>query len=148
MASQVDQESAREARDVNSFSLSSGRRVRLAAFHFEGTYAGLLAGLPKNELGYITDQENRAKTIWGGLKTFTVPPIPLVREHGGKKYDSWPSRCYQASLTSDAINPDGISSQLVVIWFSEDEADLSVMTIIERGCSAVDWETHAEDFNF
>jgi hypothetical protein len=39
-----------------SFMLTSGRRVWLEAFLFEKTYAGLMAGYPKNQPGYITSQ--------------------------------------------------------------------------------------------
>ena len=45
-----------------SFTLRSGRRVWLDAFHFEKTYGGLFVGHPKNRTGYIRQQEKKHRT--------------------------------------------------------------------------------------
>jgi len=84
--------------------LTSGRRVWVDEFHFERTYAGLMAGYPRNEPGYVTKQEKKAETLWGVGATFTVRPVTVIRKHGDRKY-ARPHYCYKASLTSDHESP-------------------------------------------
>jgi hypothetical protein len=70
-----------------SFTLRSGRRVWLDAFHLSRTYAGLFVGHPKNQMGYIWDQQKKAIAMWADAVP-TVPPATIIREHDGRNYES------------------------------------------------------------
>ncbi len=131
-----------------SFMLTSGRRVWLEAFHFEKTYAGLMAGYPKNQPGYITSQEKKAEVMWVPGAIFTIPPMTILREHSGRRFESWPLYCYKAWLTSEAIDPNDAGSQLIVIWFAEHSVGISLTAMVEKACRDVPWEPHAKGWNF
>jgi hypothetical protein len=131
-----------------TFTLTSGRRVWVDEFHFERTYAGLMAGYPENEPGYVTKQEKKAETMWGAGATFIVPPVTIIRKHGERKYASWPHYCYKASLTSANIDPGDDGSRLIVIWFGEEPVGTSFLAMIENACRDVPWEKYAKGWNF
>lgn len=131
-----------------SFLLHSGRRVWLREFHFSAVYAGLMAGLPKNEPGYVLEQKTKAEKMWGSRPTFTIPPATIIREYSGKKYESWPSYCYKAWLKSKELDSQNAGSELVVIWFGESPTELSLLAMVEDACGELLWEEHARDWNF
>jgi ATP-dependent Zn protease len=60
-----------------TFVLTSGRRDWVDEFHFERTYAGLMAGYPKNEPDCVTKQEKKAEAMWGAGATLTVRLLGL-----------------------------------------------------------------------
>jgi hypothetical protein len=60
------------------------------AFHFEKTYGGLFVGYPKNQTGYIRQQEKKAQAMSVPDAFYTVPPAVIIREDGPLKYESWP----------------------------------------------------------
>jgi hypothetical protein len=131
-----------------SFTLRSGRKVWLDAFHFEKTYAGLFVGRPKNQVGYITTQQKKAEAMWGSGALFTIPPATIIREDGASKHESWPWYCHKAWLRSEKINSEDAYSQLVVIWFAEEASGLSITAMVEEACLDVPWERHAKGWNF
>jgi hypothetical protein len=136
------------AQPAYSFKLRSGRQVWLDAFHFEKTYSGLMAGYPKNQMGYIWEQAKKAQTMWGADASFIIPPVTIIRENGGRKYESWPWYCYKVWLRSENINPQDAYSQLIVIWFAEEATGLNITAMVEAACLDVPWEQHATGWNF
>jgi hypothetical protein len=131
-----------------SFVLQSGRRVKLSSFHFSHVYEGLMAGLPKNEPGYVLEQKTKAEKMWGSRPVYTIPPATVIRVYSAKKYESWPSYCYKAWFKSAELDSQNAGSELVVIWFGESPSDLGFLAMVEQACREVNWEQHAKDWNF
>jgi hypothetical protein len=144
----VSAENGGLAKSEYSFVLQTGRRVWLSSFHFSQVYEGLMAGLPKNQPGYVSEQTTKAEKMWGSRPTYTIAPATIFREYGAKKYESWPSYCYKAWLRSAELDSQNAGSELVVIWYGESPSGLSLLAMVEQACRQVTWEQHARDWNF
>jgi len=130
-----------------SFALPSSRRVRLQAFHYSLTYAGLLGGLSRNQPGYIIEAAHKAEKTWAA-PVYTIQPATITRVDGNLTWESWPSYCYKANLDSKEIDPKNDGSHLTVVWFEEDASPLSLIAMVAQACRDIPWEEHAEDYEF
>jgi hypothetical protein len=71
-----------------------------------------------------------------------------MREHGGRKYESFPWYCYKAWLMSDELDSKNPGSELIVIWFDEEPIRFSLINTVAQACREVPWERYAQDWIF
>lgn len=120
-----------------SFSLHSGRIVRLEGFYFGITYSGLFQGIVNDELNEEFFEELSYPKNWGERKVLKIRPEDSEFSTILKPY-------YCAVwLSSDPI-VDGDSSELVIIWLT-DQNDLPILDLIRDGVKGFDWNQEAED---
>jgi hypothetical protein len=141
----------RQARTPNGrgFTLTSGRAVLLAQFHMDKTSMRLLDGtLPKALIDeMLIRMGDRMNRLWGRRATYLTRPIsgigPEIRP--GVHEVRFPPYCYYALLTSRRMNEKFCNSELVVIWFGEQEEKLPLLGMVELACRDVPWEEYARD---
>lgn len=96
------------------------------------TYGGCLEGAP-SRAQMIEKAKREATDLWGTRATFIIDP-PNQKHLPGWTHMVW--------ANGPEKDPENHGSELVVIWWSEFEPDT------KRVLDAVDWEKHAEDFQY
>jgi len=134
----------------DSFSLASGREVRLIAIDQSYTYEGLLLGVPTREMNQETMDRLRVRYLGPGEYG-----VPLLLEPEQRPIEV-PSHIHRigtparlpavtcvARLKSDGLaGTDDIWSVLRVIWFQDDFAFPIAERVLQQ-LAEMDWETHA-----
>lgn len=128
-----------------SFQLNSGKEVSLVSFSFTYTYGGLLVGSPDEERNRKKVLSAKYPSEWGSRNFLVVQPS----EHEIKT--QLKPICYCAWLESESINStedtaDG--SNLIVIWYGDSLDQKTINDILVSDLKNVNWDKHAENFNF
>jgi hypothetical protein len=135
--------------------LHDGRAIRLDVLYQWRTYAGLLEGLPTEELNrrLVTEALDRVRERLGTAAAYLIPPVEQLIE-GPKSYLGGRfGRLAQlpaivCAATFDSFQPaqdaqaDG--SSLTVVWFQDDFA-LPIDKAVLDQLQAIDWVSHAHD---
>lgn len=104
---------------------------RLDASHSYRTYLGCLEGAP-SRAEVIKKAKREAEDLWGKRATLVIEP-------SGKGMPVW---THMVWASGPAKGEDAHGSELVVIWWSEFSPD--TMRVLD----AVDWDKHAQDFEY
>ena len=123
--------------------LQSGNEVYVEAFHCTPIYAGLLVGSPTKELNdRLVTNLNYPKN-WGIRKCVLKKSDMYISENILKPIINsvWLS-------SSEAIDAKSDGSDLVIMWFSNDQLDKTIQEIIIAGVGDLKWENFADDFEF
>ena len=123
--------------------LKCGREVKVDGFEFGYTYGGLLEGMPNKRMNQNIFENTTYPSKWGPRKVLKIKPERKEFRNSLKPthYSVW--------LTSyKPINPNYQGSELVVIWFEELPNGKTVEEIIENGVRDIDWDKHAQDFDY
>lgn len=128
-----------------SFQLNSGREVSLVSFSFTFTYGGLLVGAPNEERNREKILKAKYPSEWGTRNFLVIQPSENEIKTQLKPI------CYCAWLESDSINStddtsDG--SNLIVIWYGDSPDQKTINDILVSDLKNLDWDKHAENFNF
>jgi hypothetical protein len=98
------------------------------------TYDGVLEGRPSVAL-MIRSTREQAIRLWGQhIPSFVIEPAT--------KNNILPGWTHMICATGPAKSEEMHGSHLIIIWFSEFTPDTN------RVLSMVDWEKHAEDFEY
>jgi hypothetical protein len=143
----------RQAKTPNGrgFTLTSGRAVLLTQFHMEGTSLGLREGTLQTGLidELLIRMSDRMNRLWGRRATYFIRPIsgigPEIRP--GLREVRFPHYCYHALLTSRRMDERSCGSELVVMWFGEQEQKISLLGMVEQACRDVPWEAYARNYD-
>lgn len=128
-----------------SFQLNSGREVSLVSFSFNYTNDGLIVGSPNEERNRENVQKAKYPSEWGTRNFLVIQPSENEIKTQLKPI------CYCAWLESDSINStddtsDG--SNLIVIWYGDSPDQKTINDILVSDLKNLDWDKHAENFNF
>lgn len=124
-------------------SLKCGREVSVDAFEFGYTYGGLLEGSPDKRMNQNIFERTSYSSTWGPRKVLKIKPEGHEFENVLK-----PSHYAVWLHSNEPIDPDYHGSELVVIWFDELPNGKVIEEIIQNGVENIDWEKHAEDFEY
>ncbi len=128
-----------------SFQLNSGREVSLVSFSFTYTYEGLLVGSPDEKRNRKIVLSAKYPSEWGTRNFLIVQPSENEIKTQLKPI------CYCAWLESDSINltnDNADGSNLIVIWYGDSPDQKNISDILESDLKKIDWDRHAENFNF
>ena len=121
--------------------LQSGKEVYLEAFHCTPIYAGLLVGSPTKESNHKL------------IKNLSYPKNWGTRECVLKKSDMYVSENILKPIinsvwlsSSEAIDKKSDGSDLVIMFFSDENNDKTIQEIISKGVGDLQWEKFATDF--
>ncbi|HBX77254.1 MAG TPA: hypothetical protein DEG43_06395 [Acidimicrobiaceae bacterium] len=130
---------------------SSGRLVTATNVEQWRVYAGLIEGLPTQEMNRtkVERAEQEAIERWGGPVILIPPNEQPVPWNSDRPYpfgtpSALPAIGVRAHFTSSEVDPLAMSS-LTIVWFQEDWAppvDASVLAAIR----SVEWEARAKVF--
>lgn len=152
-----------------SISLRCGRKITMKSLMQEMTYGDLIEGVPTskmndNKLKWI-DERMRRDGWFAGQVPFLIPPVrrDFLREpgdmasnqHGGRVPEWMPAiTCIGRFASHPTKNPNMNgsslfikSSSLLIIWFQEDYA-MPISEIALQAIIAIDWNSHAKDFEY
>ena len=140
----------------DSFTLLSGREIRLDVFRQSFVYAGLLEGLPTREINQrlIERLRTQERECRGELPYLIDPPERLIQYEGDQPYRfGTPAaipgvECigqFTSFQPARGANRDG--SHLTIIWF-QDEWAFPIDPGMREQIRAIDWEQHAHDFDW
>jgi hypothetical protein len=126
--------------------LQSGKEVYVEAFHCTPTYAGLLVGTPTKESNEVLLQQISSPVEWGQRKTLLKKSDLYVSKDVLKPivYSVWLS-------SSESINNQGNEfdgSDVILIWLEDENIDMTIKDNVEFGIGLLDWDNHAENFQF
>lgn len=123
--------------------LLCGRKVYASNFSFGYTYSGLLEGKPSERSNRQTFKNTSYPSDWGSRKVLKIQPEE-------EEFRTWLKPAHYAVWlhSDDPIDPQYHGSALVVIWFEAPPADKPIEKIIEEGVKSINWEAHAEDFEY
>jgi hypothetical protein len=122
--------------------LNSGIELKVEAYHRTNTYAGLILGTPSSDSNQRLINQLRYPKDWGG------------REYVTKKSDMYASK----DILKPVINSVWLSSSepikdknsfgadLVVMFFSEENLEMTIQEIIFNGVQNIMWDKFATDF--
>lgn len=125
--------------------LQSGKEIYLEAFYCTPTYAGLLIGSPTKESNANLIKNLNHPSDWGKKISILKKSDMFVSENILKPIINF------AWISSEPINNkdnqfDG--SNLVAIWFSDENFNKSLNEIIIKGVGNLDYDKYAENFQF
>ena len=123
--------------------LTNGRSIRVDGFEFGYTYGGLLEGRPNETINKRIFERIVYPSSWGHRKVLRLEP-------DRKEFREFlkPAH-YSVWLHSNTpIDPDYHGSELVVIWLDDVPNDRAISDIIQSGVQHIDWDRHAEDFEY
>lgn len=125
--------------------LATGKTVTLEAFHMTTTYGGMIVGRPSKEDNIEVINNISYPKDWGVRKSY------IEKSNMYLSQDTLKPLVYSAWLSAEAINDKGNQfngSDIIVIWFGDKELNKSIKGIIVDGLRMLDWDKHAENFNF
>jgi hypothetical protein len=128
-----------------TFKLKSGRKISLISFSFNYTYSGLLIGIPTKEINNNIISKSKYPAEWGYRPILKIIPKPSAIKNKLKPI------CYCALLESDKINSADTTSDgssLVVIWYGGYQKNKTIKEILKTSLKNINWDSHAENFNF
>jgi hypothetical protein len=123
--------------------LNAGRIVWVSAMAVMPTYASLVSGIPdpESDAELIIQARKRSGALWGDRPTHVIQPEYDCAIGGGRTYLRMPPWEYWAWLESGPIKGSAKTcSQLVVIWFGQCNAYVSLLEFVERSLRALSWE--------
>jgi len=97
------------------------------------TYIGCLEGAPSPSV-MIASIKQKAESLWGKRATFIIDP-PIKDGH----LPTWTHLVY---ASGPPLSEDAHGSELCIIWWSE------LTPSEDRVLQAIDWEKHAQDFQY
>ncbi len=137
--------------------LRNGRDIGLLSIHQTLTYAGLLEGLPTQEMNsrMIARALRQAQETWQGTP-YLIQPIEKPIEW--KEEKSYPFGTPAAlpevlclarfhSVAACDPGPGRDYSELSIVWFQSDFA-LPIDQGVLKELGSIDWERHAVDFEW
>jgi hypothetical protein len=132
----------KELHNVIKFKLDSEIEVKVDAFSFDYTYAGLLLGTPNEELNRHIFENLTYPNNWGTRAVLKIKP----------SIDEFQKKlklcCYSVWLSSEPMDLKFDGSNLVVIWFDNTPNGKTIEEIIQKGIKSIDWKAHAQDFHY
>ena len=151
-----------------AFRLRCGRNVRVTAFAFEATYAGLLEGWPREQttkdiLEHHLSAASRRMTL--AALIYLVPPkMDPVPPEVLQTYENSlrglqhlfarppaatlpPVQCL-ADLLSEAIDGNYDGSHLKVLWFQKPFFDRALNKVLGETLQDIPWLEKARDFSY
>ncbi len=113
-------------------------------FYSYRTYSGCLEGYPPLDSVYNSIR-NRIKKLWGDRPVHIIEPeIKIIpKQHHFGPYDVLPQWTHIVWAHGPEKDPENHGSHLVIVWFTN-EAIVMVDDILDQ----VDWQAHAEDFQY
>ena len=131
-----------------SFTLASGRTIRLHSLDQRAVYAGLLEGLPTREMNARTIdaviREARARTK---QEPFLIAPTQTRIEYEGRYPFGEPAALPGIECVADFVSSgkDPLRyTALTVIWFQDDYA-FPLSAEAAATLTALDWNAHSTD---
>ncbi len=138
---------------AGTIELQSGRSIRLQSLRQWETYAGLLEGLPTEQLNQgiveriLTDERERSPLG----EPYLIPPRQTPIDHADEYPFGTPAALPEISCVANFESPEPARdplqdySVLTVIWFQDDFAFPIDPQVLEQ-IRALDWEQLAQDF--
>jgi len=110
--------------------------------HVCATYAGLYEGTPNADFDAKLVQQARQRAVkyWGERPTHVIPAEYQFETNWGRTFARMPPIEYMAWLTSTAIDNLYADSQLVVIWYGNQELAAGLLDIVSRALKDLPWE--------
>ena len=128
--------------------LDCGRTVKVDAFYYNRTYSGLITGRPNRIINgkVVSKALTRMQLIWGERPIHMIPPNI---DDKTSKHPKLPPIEVTVWLTcNDPIDSSFMGSELVLIWYCDEWKDESIANIFHENIKSIDWEKHAEDFDW
>jgi hypothetical protein len=128
--------------------LDSGRTLRLEAFHFSHTYAGLLEGAPDAEYNarLVARTAKRMVSVWGTRRTYVIPPVQRMVTEGGRIHPRLPEFVYHFWLTSKPLADALDGSELLLVFFAMPSEGIEVGNVLRAATEGLQWDKLASDF--
>jgi hypothetical protein len=130
--------------------LPGGRVTSVTAFTVVPANVGILEGGLSRQYNAI----QREKIVAIATRNLGAPVVvvepriePMGRDHVGRERERYPWMACMARLTSKPMDPEQTASELTVVWW-QDAFDAPLPVEIERAVATIDWEAHAEDWEF
>lgn len=123
--------------------LSDNRAVWINAMLVMPTYASLVSGLPDpdSDAELILQARKRAGALWGARPMHVIVPEYECDIDSGRTHLRMPPWQYYVWLESGPINGSAkAASQLVVIWFGQRNAYVSLLEFVEQSLRELPWE--------
>jgi hypothetical protein len=126
--------------------LQSGKEVYVEGFHCTPTYAGLLLGSPTKESNERLLKQISSPAAWGKRKTLLKKSDLYVSKDVLKPiiYSVWLS----SSEPINNLENEFDGSDLILIWLEDENLDMTIIDNIKFGIGLLDWDNHAENFQF
>jgi hypothetical protein len=122
-----------------------GITVKIEAFHFSETYAGLLMGSPTKETNQSIISDCDYPTNWGhrnakyNREKMYIKPNVLYPYH----YSVW----LTSSVTINDLEGEYFGSQVIANWFDRGIGNKGLIDFIKEGLEDFDWFKYAENYN-
>lgn len=126
--------------------LQTGKEVYLEAFHCTPTYAGLLAGVPTKESNETLIKHLSCPSNWGNRKCVMKKSDMYASENILKPIIN--SVWLSSSEPVDIKDKKSDGSELVLMWFGDEQLDKSIQEIIIEGVGDIVWNDFADSFQF
>lgn len=124
--------------------LKTGKEVYMEAFHCIPTYAGLLVGTPTKESNETLIKHLNCPSNWGNRKCVMKKSDMYISENILKPILN--SVWLSSSEPVDIKDKKSDGSELVLMWFGNEETDKSIQEIIINGVGLINWRENAENF--
>lgn len=125
--------------------LKCGREVFAEHYFRTYTYGGMIAGRPTPQISrrILETIADRVVPMWGSRPTHVIPSVREIL----------PPVMHFTKLISNPLknahSDDSqyfFGSELVVIWFADEQIEQPLIRVIESGVAGVDWEKHAKNY--
>jgi hypothetical protein len=124
--------------------LNSGIEVFVEAYNYTPTFAGVIAYSPSESTNQNLINHLNYPKEWGNRKCIMKKSDMFASENILKPIIN--SVWLSSNKSINDKNSDG--SDLVVMFFSEENLDKTIQEIINHGVRNIDWEEFADNFQF
>lgn len=126
--------------------LQTGKEVYMEAFHCTPCYAGLLAGVPTKSTNQELVKHLKYPSDWGTRKCIMKKSDMYISENVLKPIIN--SVWLSSSEPVDVNDKKSDGSELVLMWFGDEQLDKSIQEIIIEGVGDIVWKDFADSFQF
>jgi hypothetical protein len=127
------------------FTDDAGRHITIDAIYSSRTYAGVLEGVPSEALNakIVERARKSVASLWGHRALYLDVPTPMPTSDDG--FSTLPEWTHRAWLTSSPFETSALQSELVLVWFADEQPRLSACQLVRAALRSLDWEAHALD---
>lgn len=128
--------------------LNGGWSVHINGYACVYTYGGMLEGRPNQHVnGYAIEKaQSLASRIWPDESIHLISPVV---DDTDPDHPRLPSVTHAASLVSyEPVDPAFMASSLVVVWFTDEQDNLTLPEQIHLGVQEVSWSETARSFDW
>ena len=122
--------------------LNSGIELKVEAYHRTNTYAGLILGTPSSESNQRLLNQLSYPKDWGGRECVTKKSDMYASENMLKPVINsvW------LSSSEPIKDKNSFGADLVVMFFSDENLEMTIQQIILYGVRDIEWDKFATDF--